>query len=374
MSGMSLRNAAAGLVVLAVALVLAVRAESRPTWTPDGYNYGVHMLVYAGVPKNEATIVAQRFYSSSPVGEDPRYARYFKEQVPPYAWALFSPRVVYPLAASLLYRFRGMYSLIDVSAIAYVLSAIALYCVLLCFGSPLLAMLGTLGFALWPRVTTLAASDLTDMTALFFWTLTLMIGCRLVRSGERIWAVAFVPACILLSFTRPVPYLPFGAGIGVVTAAVSQKNTQAALAGVWMSIIALACAAALSVVLGAAHAPSFTYLLGLARDQPATTGAPNQEPLPVWFVRTVFGIMRAEIAHGIKAVLPILAILGSVLRRGHTCVPMLAGAAVFALVSILTNPIPNDTWRTFEIPLYPLIAAGLVLLADVVIGRFRASA
>ena len=368
---MSYKSVAAPLIVVAVAIIIAVRAESgQIAWTPDGYNYGVHMLVDVGMSKREATATAQRFYSTTTVGLDPRYAHYFKDDVPPYAWTLFSPRVVYPFAASLLYRFRGMYSLIDISAAAYVLAAVVLYWFLLGFGPPLTATLGALGFALWPRITALASTDLTDMTALLFWIVTLAVGCRIVHSGKRGWILAFVPACAVLSFTRPVPYLPFGAGVGVLAAGLLYKNRQATFAGAWMSGIAVACAFAVTIALRAADAPSFTFVLGLAQERYSATAAERQLALSTWYERTLFYIMRAELGHALRAVLPLLAASGALLRKAHPYVPLLAGAAAFALVSILTNPIALDSRRTFEVPLYPLISAGLVLLAGVATERF----
>ena len=123
-----------------------------------------------------------------------------------------------PRAGRALYPRYGFEALAIVPRLAYALDAPLLYRYLRRFASPPAAALATLWYVRAPQVRQVAGLAMTDAPALLFWTATLDGAARVARTG-RGWA-GLAGAIGLLSFTRPLPYLPLGAGAALLVSGV----------------------------------------------------------------------------------------------------------------------------------------------------------
>jgi len=342
----------AALLPLCVAIFVAgYQLRARPIWTPDGYAYAVRMLTYSGLPFNVARERAQRFYAGLPVAKVPQYASLFRGKGLPTYYRLFAPRVLYPALAATLWPARGFAALLDVSLLAYVIAALAMYLLLLQFGQPLMAMIGATAFCLTPQIRTLGASALTDMLAVMLWICVLFVMCRAVVQPRPGWLAAGVLLIFALSFTRPLSYMPFLAACGLALAA--RKNDAASLRTA-MLFGGTAIVAAIAVTIaGVAARAQVPY-----------------PPLPVW-LRTIAHITLYWLKLEVDQVIPLFAFAALVWRRNHPCAPLILGALLSAPLTIVINPIVWDLERTVLDPLLPLILCGAVLGIDSLWLAFR---
>src|ERR1700736_2801501 len=119
------------IAVVVVAIVLAVTVVSRnPRFTPDGFQYSRIAMQDAGLSPADALVKAEAFYIQTPIGKIARYREFLTVDVahaPPAPGPIFRTRVFYPWVASLVYRFRGLAALTDVSPVAYVADVPLMY-------------------------------------------------------------------------------------------------------------------------------------------------------------------------------------------------------------------------------------------------------
>jgi len=378
-----------GLGIGVVAAVVANTVLSRKIkFTPDGYNHAVRMLMATGRSYEAALKNATDFYRTQPVASEARYAHLFSGLVPPEHWDLFAPRVLYPHAAAALFRFRGFEALTDVTRMSYIGTGIATYTLLLNFSRPWVAAAMTLGVMFAPRVRNLSTTDMTHTSGLFLWTVTLDAMCRSLKCGT---ASQFVYAfsCFALTFTRPVPYLPFAAAacalcVGVVKGDRAKKKTSAAmmavatLAGLTLGFVAAQLKApGVRRLIREAHARAlkarqaeryealgfFRRLLAAIRND----GGPADQPIERWYVRAVGLSFANALAHAILGVAPIVAAVGVAKKRDDPCVPLLMGGVIGSIAGILGDPVPMAMAQTILLPLYPVVASGCGLAANFLI-------
>lgn len=371
-----LRPALGAAVLLAALAIAAFAVYPRPDWQPDGYAYAVRMLLDLGVPFQEALHRAQAFYQQTPIAADPAVAPLLRGDQAPLYWDVFKPRLLYPLFAAVLFPLRGFYGMLDISAVAYVLAALAVYYLVLQFTGALPAFLVTLGFMVHPTVLLLARYPQTDMLAMLFSTLSIVTLVRIARGGRRNWIEAFAAVGLLLVFTRPAFYMLIGGALGLWLGAPA---TQPALrrAGRICLGIAVFCTVVYLSVAFALGTPSFAYVIADARDVFFAGQAPVavrtsllshlkgilhfsvDDPLGLWYAKMLVDLLLRELARGVLTIFPVLAIFGLWTIRRDRAFGVLAGAALSLAVVPLVDPISLDMNRVLEFPLLPVLAVGL---------------
>jgi len=306
---------------------------------------------------------ARAFFLTTPESRDPRYAAYYQRDVPEF-FELFGARIVYPLISAFLFPLRGYSALATTSFLAYVGAVLALYWLLLAITRPLVAAIVCVGFAISSGILAAAASALSDMTALAFWITALGALAR-IHTRARWTLIVFVAAATLLTLTRPLPYLPFGAAAGLALAFWLRGDRADALRAAFCAALCVLDAALVMVLATLFHAPGTAELMRYAQHRVnELTGRPDR-PFWQWYRFTIVDIFKDEIKRAVLNVLPLVAIFGALRGRADPRAAMLAGAALFDLVGIFFNPIPFDMARVFELPLYPIIAAGITFAARI---------
>lgn len=339
------------LAVILFALALLFASVLRhPVFTPDGIVYARFAAHDAGADERTATLQARAFYEQTPLAALPRY-RPLVEIDPSVAFAqsqIFVNRILYPRAVSVLLPVAGFRALFIVSAIAFVLFGIALFWSLGAFEGFWPALLITIVALALPLTREMAASDLTDMVAVLFWTIALGALLRAV-AGERsaILTAVLAVASILLVLTRPTPYL-------IVLPALAAGITR----GMWVEFAA-ACTSVVAFAVDAAATHAFGFMQQLQWIYNRVPG-PNRPPLAVWYRGALLQTDRAAAASGMKSVVPPLALLCAIYaargRFGAEAWVLLA-AFVACLLSLIVNPVPGQIARVVGLPLIPVFAA-----------------
>jgi 4-amino-4-deoxy-L-arabinose transferase-like glycosyltransferase len=371
-----LRPALAAAVFLVALAISAFAVYPRPDWQPDGYAYAVRMLLDLGVPFQEALHRAQAFYQQLPIAANPAVAPLLRGDQPPLYWDVFKPRLLYPLFAAVLFPLRGFYGMLDITVVAYVLTALAVYYLVLQFTGALPSFVVTLGFMIHPTVLLLARYPQTDMLAMLFLTLSIVALVRVARGGGRNWIEAFAAAGLLLVFTRPAFYMLIGGALGLWLGAPGTQPALRRAARICLGI-AVFCTVVYLSVSYALGTPSFAYVIADARVVFFEGQAPVavrtsllshlkgvlhfsvDDPLGVWYAKMLVDLVLRELARGILTVFPLLAIFGLWTIRRDRAFGVLAGAALSLAVVPLVDPISLDMNRVLEFPLLPVLAVGL---------------
>ncbi len=273
------------LVFPAVVFLFAVASYAvlfpHAKWSGDSYVYGVRSLMYHGVPYAQARTTAQKFFMTVPYAQDPGHRKLLQQPIP-VNWNLFKPRIVYPWLASLLFSKFGFQSLHIVSGAAYVCTLVILYFLLLEFATPWASALLTFAFGSVTVVKDVAEAALTDMLATAFVALSILCMVWFLKKGGGFWLAAFLVACGLLTFSRPIPYvLLAGAAVPLVVAILTGNAAMARRAGA-LGAIAFAWCVVIVVVGAYDRAPGFIALL---RQAEAYEGFPASTPLASFFLR-----------------------------------------------------------------------------------------
>jgi|GEM_PF-1417763 len=362
---MLVRFALAALLLGVCIATLASVILRNPHWTVDGFSYARMTLEDAGISPRESLKIAEVFYATKPIAHNPKVAKYFivdAEHAPPAGGPIFRPRVLYPWLSSLLYPQRGLHSLLDVSALAYLAAVFGMYWLGLALARPWIAALGALAFAVSPLVFAQAESALTDMVALALWIVALASIMYFLKQPAWFYAAAFGIAALALVLTRQAVYLPFGAAVGAVVWARVRRDASEMLRSLWIAAIAFA-AVAISVVWNAyEHGASIGYELEIAhRIAVSSHSAYAMQSFGAWYRSAVLQSVVYEVKRSILNILPVLALIAIISERRRKEVGVLVGATVAALLSILVHPAPYDFPRTLDAPLYPIVLAALAI-------------
>jgi hypothetical protein len=279
--------------------------------------------------------------------------------------------------------------------VSYIGTAIATYVLLLNFAHPWVAAAAALSVIFTPRLRDLSTTDTTHTSGLFLWTVTLAAMCRSLKCGT---ASQFIYAfsCFALTFTRPVPYLPFTAAagalfVGIVKGDRVKKKTSAAMMAVaTLATLTLGFVGSQLKTPGIrrsireAHARAldarredryerrgfFRRIVAAIKDDAGPVG----QPIERWYVRAVGLSVLNVAAHGVFGVMPVVAAVGIAEKRNDPCAPLLMGSAIGSLVGILGNPVPMKMAQSILLPLFPVIAAGCGLAAETLIDLLITSA
>ncbi len=347
------------LVIVAALAILFLSVTRHSTYSPDGFTYARLMLTDAGLSTSSAVEAAEAYYLQTPVGRNPRYRGMF--QVPPAAAIeaskVIANRVLYPLSASWLYPKFGFRSLVIVSAMAFVAGGIVLFAFLSLFSRPYIAAVATVLVLLSPPVRSAASSDLTDMSAFFWWVLALFGMARYLSAKDRLSLAVVAIASIALSLTRPVPYLPFFAALFCLVPRAQRKSGLALGAATAFGLLSYA------VLAHFVHSGSVSGQLEWIKSHQHYER--HFESLSKWYAYAVFQTVYIGVQHSILTVLPViatlLAVIGMYLERQRAQIPLLLGAMFGCALAVLFNPVPYALPRVFELPLSPVIVAGALL-------------
>jgi len=352
--------------VVLMAFVSAILVVSRNSqWTPDGFQCSRIAMQDAGLSPADALARAEAFYIQKPIGRIARYREYLTVDVahaPPVPGPIFRTRVLYPWMASLLYRYRGLAALTDVSLAAYVVAVLLMYWLLLALARPWVAAAGTVLFAISPLILVLAESDVTDMLALALWIGALACVLHYMQTPLVAWLVAFCIATLLLLFTRQAIFLPIGAVAGAFVGARVRRDAEATKRSLSLAI-ALGGVAAVNVVwYELVHGAGIEKELEIAHGLAVRAGSARpDEPLSSWYRHAVTSGIVMELKRQILNMLPVVALVALVwqIRRSESAV--LIGAALAGLAPLFLDPSASALPRVFEAPLYPIVLAALAM-------------
>lgn len=380
MTGVWLRAVFTLLVVAVAATAAATVFRKHTEWTPDGFVYARMMLQDRGLASTAAEQADETFFAKTPLAANsntraligPNKPKFFELQ-----FNLFSNRPLYPWVAAALYDRFGFYALIVVSLLAYVGASAALYWLLDAFGNPWIAVIVTMVALFVPWMFLIAAAPITDMLALAFLNVVLASVVRYLRSGASWAIVVFLLSSTLLAFTRPAIYLPLGTGIGALIAAHVLHRSVAERRACAILGAALAIAAAYAAYMSYSHAPGLRGQIAYLYERHMESGSHRDLPFRTWYVllvgRTLLDEMRSLATSPIAFPALIVAAAGFWARRQDVAVGALAGCALTLPLAIVANPSPGGLARTVDVPLIPIVAAGLVCALSSFSGRSSTS-
>jgi 4-amino-4-deoxy-L-arabinose transferase-like glycosyltransferase len=345
-----MKIAGAAIVALIACVVVFASVMRHPQYTPDGIVYARFAARDAGQSERDATLTARAFYEGTSMMSNARY-RDLIELDPSVSFArskVFENRVLYPWLVGLLLPVSGFRALFIVSAVSYVAFGLALYWLLLTFGRPAFAVVfAAIALAL-PLTRSVAASDLTDMLAMVWWTLALGALLRWIREPKMALLLLLAVAAALLTLTRPTPYL-------ILLPAIA----AAALRRSWWPLLA-SCTAGVTFLFTAVatHAYGITEQLRWVY-----THRPNNDAMPyaAWYSSALVQTLRAAAIGTVKSIVPLAAIVAAlygILRtqlRDEFVVLLVAAAA--CCIAIPFNPVPFALARVVALPLVPVFCA-----------------
>jgi hypothetical protein len=328
-----------------------------------------------GVPAESARQTVNRFMlerldRGDPYANPSLYAehppRFYVEQ-----FALFQNRPLYPLLSAFLYPAFGPAALKVVSAVAYVLTVVVLFALLLLMTSPVIAALGALVFGTEPIVLNFAAVDATDELALLFWACALGTIIAYQRKPSTLALIGICLASIALTLTRPAFPLPIGAAIGAYVAMRRSFRRTTALAPL---VAATSAALVYFVYTASVHGPGVVAQLHwLYAWQHSIHGFGAGHGPILWYIsallRDAYEIIILAIPQLGGIILVVLALLGARSYRDNGPVRIAIVSAAVVSVMIFLSPV-DDVGPHLLLPMAPLI----VLLAVAGLERFRVRA
>lgn len=353
-----MRVLGAAIVAAAAIAVVFGWVLKHPAYTPDGSVYARFAARDAGYSDTAATRVEEAFYGKTPLAANPRYREII--DLPPNVWFarshVFVNRVLYPWVAGMAIGVAGLRALFLVNAAAYVAFGIALFWMLMAFKRWWIALpLAFVALAL-PAVRGAAASDLSDMLGILWWTIALGALLRSTRGTSPALLVTLCAASILLALTRPTPYLLVlpALALGVVSA-------------VWTPLLAsLGGVAVYAAVAASTHAYGLSgQLHWIYEHRPAGSAAVSFNG---WYRSAALSSLRYVAAESVRSVVPLVmlavALYGLLRRSTQARMTVLVGAAAACLVSVPFNPVPSSFGRVVLLPLVPVFCAMVQCAAE----------
>jgi hypothetical protein len=367
------------LAVVAVAFVIP--HLRKPLFTPDGVIYARMMLADRGVPQTQARDDVRAFYLTTPLARDSRYRPFLlddKRGMFTSTAKPFASRVLYPWIAAAFFPWQHYYALPLVSAVAYVIATLLMYWMLLAFCAPLNSALGALLFAAAPIVRDFSAAALTDMLAISLLIATFGAMVRYALHGGNAYLALALACEIGLSVTRPLPYVPLGAALGLAAYAfVTQRDIVLLRRAALLSIAAIIAWGAYALAAMLTHTPSLSTHLHWLYDAAKThwlygsTGPlspAEQHSFGAWYGHQVVLVARAWIKSLAIAVYPPIALIvcacGLYAGRKSPVSWMLAAGILACCFGIFANPIELELRRLIGAPATIGVVGGIAMLLE----------
>ncbi len=183
------------------------------------------------------------------------------------------------------------------------------------------------------------------MLAAVWWALSLGAVFWLMRRRSRALLVVLIAASVLLTLTRPTPYL-----------ILLPAFAAAALRGLW-PLFAASCASVVTygIVAAATHAYGAGEQLRWVYAHEGPSGAVS---FSAWYRGALFATSRFAGVQAVRTVVPVLALAGAIYAatraRVRDDVFVLVAAAVACLIAIPFNPVPFALGRVVLFPLVPV--------------------
>jgi hypothetical protein len=345
-----MRALGAAAVALVAIILVFVSVLKHPAYTPDGIVYARFAARDAGYSERDATLGARAFYEHTAMMRNARY-RTLIDLDPSVAFArskIFENRLLYPWIVGMALPVAGFRALFLVNAAAYVAFGLALFWMLGAFRRDAVGLVLTIIVLALPLVRDAAASDLTDMPAMLWWTLALGALLRLARVPSASMLTLLAVSSALLALTRPTPYL-------VVLPALALGIVRA----YWMPLAAsLGGVAAYAIVAVLTHAYGVSEQLRWVYEHRPSA---SHLPFALWYRASLLGSVRYVIVETVRMVIPLVVIAGAIygMLRANTRAQMavLAAAAIACLVAVPFNPVPSSFGRVVLLPLIPVFCA-----------------
>jgi hypothetical protein len=362
-----LKSLAGALVVLlVVATSVTYELRKNDKWTPDGFLYARMMLVDTGMTEADAHAAASRFYLTTRAARDPHERTFYAAQGPAFfeaQYPLFRGRPLYPWLAAQFYPRIGFVALKVVAALGAVLAAAAAYRLFLLFAPWWLAACGAIATVSPAAIGDAPVLALTDGLALGWWTVALAAIAVYARRPTRTALAIAIVAAALLALTRPAIWLPIGAAAGFLVAARLAGDPARRRGALIMLLAQLAVAAAAVAYTAAIHGANVATLTQWAYAwQTAEHGWFVERGIAGWYLLLILRDIVYEPALLVLRGLPVLGVaaaaIGFAKRRRDPVVAVLLGAACAAPLAVVLNPI--DVARALELPLVPVVMAGVV--------------
>jgi hypothetical protein len=360
-------------VTLLAALAAIASVQSTTRYTPDSFIYALMMLEDRHMTLEQATKVDRRFFKrqfennppfQSLIGADS--PQYFRLEIP-----LFVNRPLYPFLSSLLFGRLGFGAMSFVSSIAYVLAALALFRVFVCFGpAPVAALVAIAAITIptisYPSLLELGTYALTDMLALFFSVLALSAQIRYTNSGRTAWLALLLATALCLAATRPAIQFVDGGAVAVLVFGWVRRDRTYVRRGLAMSAIAFGVTIAYTIYLATIHAPGIAGQFIYLYERHIAIGSHKDVPKLTWYalqvVRTVVFEVHAIAMRPLAAATVLLGLYGLYAGRMKAEIVCVIGAMLSLSVALFTNPVPGDAGRPIEIPMIPILAVGIMFV------------
>jgi hypothetical protein len=362
---MTRRPARADLLALGALLVLALAVavdgwRSPTRWMPDSYFYRAQVLQLQGVDKEES--LARAF--STPRSAEERRA---EQSLPVYQRKLSNPdwvegsaqfyerRWLVPAIAAALDPWLGEDGLEAASLAGYVAIVPFLFLLLRLWFRPLVAGLAAGTVLLVEPLRMWSETPLTDSWGVALESAAVAAACLVLMRGPR-WLAAWIPAVLLLGFTRDAA--AFVVGATVVVLLVRRDRTT-----VWLVGTGIAAALPPLLLFGAPLVEAIAYpLTGYYPAPDADWGfvADRYWPGLKTLVREDLGYLAD---HPVSAAILVggmlsLALLPRTEDRRHVYV---WAAAVGSLLYLLVSPGYQEL--RLELVVVPFVALGLASIA-----------
>jgi 4-amino-4-deoxy-L-arabinose transferase-like glycosyltransferase len=350
-----MRLAVGAIATGAFAALLCVFGP-KAAYTIDGYDYAIVMLMDRGMPYAQAQQQAEKFYATQPEAKNPIDGRWLRRK--PEYWELFSVRRFDPWLASWLYPYRGFRALVDVSRLGYVATAMLVVVLVARFAPVGLGVLLSVALSLFPPWRSLASLALTDTLAVALTTASLIAALAYLERGSSWRLLLFAGLCEALAFTRPITYVVAGAAAVAWIVALWRHDREIADRALWLLAFSSLWTAIAALVMQNAHAPGFAWIVADSYHHMVIRGyeQPGQN-LALWYLKEEFEIAWHAMLRGLATVLPVLAIIGGVLRWRDSRTPFIAGACAATWLGALLDPDRFDMLRCVVIPVMPALAA-----------------
>jgi hypothetical protein len=341
-------------VTLLAALAAIASVQSTTRYTPDSFIYALMMLEDRHMTLEQATKVDRRFFK-----------RQFENN------PLFVNRPLYPFLSSLLFGRLGFGAMSFVSSIAYVLAALALFRVFVCFGpAPVAALVAIAAITIptisYPSLLELGTYALTDMLALFFSVLALSAQIRYTNSGRTAWLALLLATALCLAATRPAIQFVDGGAVAVLVFGWVRRDRTYVRRGLAMSAIAFGVTIAYTIYLATIHAPGIAGQFIYLYERHIAIGSHKDVPKLTWYalqvVRTVVFEVHAIAMRPLAAATVLLGLYGLYAGRMKAEIVCVIGAMLSLSVALFTNPVPGDAGRPIEIPMIPILAVGIMFV------------
>ena len=355
-------DAVALAALFALALAVAVHAWRSPTrWMPDGYFYRAQVLELRGVDKHVA--LARVFTSPLTAAErrDEAGLPVYQRKLSNPDWVegsakFYARRWLVPAVAAVLDPWLGLRSLKAASLVGYVVIVPFLFLLLRLWFPPLLAGLASGAVLLLEPLRVWSASPLTDSWGVALECAVLAAGCLVLSRGTR-WLAAWVPAVLLLAFTRDAT--AFVVGAAIVVALLRRDRTAT-----WLAATGVLAALPAPLLFGVPLVDAIAYPLNGYYPLPNADWSFVADRWPDGVKSLVREDLEYLGGHVVTAAVVVGGLLSLALlpptadgRRAYVW-----AAAIGSLLYLLVTP--NDTQFRLELVVVPFIALGLGALAQ----------